>query len=147
MRKSILYRGALMLALGLGACSEGKANPQSAQPAPALASHKMQVTHVNAKQARDLLQTQPRLIVLDVRTPAEFARGHIEGAVNIDFKNSNFKREIAALDMSQDYMIHCRSGGRSRRALTVFKAAGFSKLTHLDGGIIAWNKAGYSSIK
>ena len=107
----------------------------------------MKVTHVDAIKALSLMKSRPELVVLDVRTPAEFASGHINGAINIDFKNSNFATKIAKLDGSQEYLIHCRSGKRSTRSLTTFRTEGFSHIIHMDGGIIGWNKAGLPTIK
>lgn len=71
-------------------------------------------------------------VVIDVRTPAEFAGGHLEGAANIDIQSSTFAAKVAKLDKAVPYFVYCRSGNRSAQAITAMKAAGFSKLT--DGG-------------
>ena len=57
-----------------------------------------------------------KLTVIDVRTPGEFAEGHIPGAKNIDYRNRNFRKRIGKLDKSKEYLVHCRSGGRSAAA-------------------------------
>ena len=62
-------------------------------------------------------------IVLDVRTPAEFAAGHLPGAVNIDVEAPDFGTRIAALDASLPYAVYCRSGNRSGVALAAMAAA------------------------
>src|SRR5689334_11716811 len=55
----------------------------------------------------DKLRTNNNSVILDVRTPSEFARGHIPGAVNIDWNAKNFTENVAALDKSYIYLVHC----------------------------------------
>ena len=132
----------------LPACSKAEtpATPQT----PAIqtaAPQALKVTHVDAKQASALMAAQPDLVVLDVRTPREFTSGHIDGATNIDFKNSNFATQLSALDKDQTYLIHCRSGGRSTASLKAFKKLGFAHIIHMDGGMNGWNKAQLPTVK
>jgi phage shock protein E len=61
--------------------------------------------------------------------------------VNVDFKNANFKEELGKLDRDKEYLIHCRSGGRSTAAKPVFEELGFKAIYHLDGGFIGWEEA------
>lgn len=56
-------------------------------------------------------------VVIDVRTPAEFASGHLEGAINIDVQGSDFDVRIAELDPDGHYVVYCRSGNRSGQAI------------------------------
>ena len=98
------------------------------------------VTHVDAAAATMLLAGGENPTVLDVRTPEEFAEGHIEGAVNVDFKAEDFAGQAAKLDKSKPYLVHCRSGKRSTASLEVFKELGFSQIYHLDGGYLAWEE-------
>ncbi|MEN9510246.1 MAG: thioredoxin [Bacteroidota bacterium] len=81
-------------------------------------------------------------ILVDVRTPAEFAQGNIEGAVNMDFRNERFDSMIAALDKQKTIFVYCASGGRSESAAEQLRQKGFSKVVDLKGGIIAWEGAG-----
>jgi len=147
MNKNLLT----ILAIGtLAACSQADSPTAEAQQAPQQSVQKaaeMQVTHVDASKALETMRARPDLVVIDVRTPGEYASGHIDGAINIDFKNANFATEIAKLDGSQDYLIHCRSGGRSTRSLTLFKEAGFSHIIHMDGGMIGWDKVELPTVK
>lgn len=85
---------------------------------------------------------RPGTVVLDVRTPAEFAEGHLPGAVNIDVSAADFASRVAALDKATPYAVYCRSGNRSAAALEVMKEQGFSAAYHLGGGITAWQSAG-----
>lgn len=76
-------------------------------------------------------------VLLDVRTPAEYAEGHIEGALNIDFENPNFSTEIQRLDPSKPYFVYCRSGNRSGQAVSIMKLQGITNIQELKGGILA----------
>ena len=82
------------------------------------------------------------VITLDVRTPGEFAEGHIEGAQLIDFQSGNFENEISALDKNATYAVYCRSGNRSGQAVKVMHDAGFHYVYNLNGGVIDWANAG-----
>jgi rhodanese-related sulfurtransferase len=75
------------------------------------------------------------LTVIDVRTPGEYAAGHIAGATNIDVEAADFGTKIAALDKKATYLVYCHSGRRSGIAATQMAAAGFAKI--VDGGAMA----------
>ena len=99
------------------------------------------VKHVQSKEAADLI-AKGNIIVLDVRTPDEFAEGHIEGAQNSDFlDDAKFKSEAAKLDKSKTYLVHCQAGGRSTKSLEPLQALGFEHLIHLDDGFGGWKDA------
>jgi len=85
---------------------------------------------------------EPDVIILDVRTPEEFASGHIEGALNIDFNSGDFANEITRLNPSENYAIYCRSGSRSGQAASIMHKAGFHDVSNLNGGVIDWTNAG-----
>lgn len=82
------------------------------------------------------------MTVLDVRTPAEFAEGHLPGAVNIDLSAPDFAARIGELDPAAPYAVYCRSGNRSAEALRLMQEAGFDDVAHLQGGITDWEAAG-----
>ena len=86
--------------------------------------------------------TEPDVIILDVRTPEEFASGHIEGALNIDFNGGDFANEITRLNPSENYAIYCRSGSRSGQAASIMHKAGVHEVSNLNGGVIDWTNAG-----
>lgn len=73
--------------------------------------------------------------VIDVRTPAEFAEGHLEGAVNIDWQDASFADTVSELDKDGTYVIYCRSGNRSGQAIDAMTSMGFTDLT--NGGSVA----------
>jgi rhodanese-related sulfurtransferase len=86
--------------------------------------------------------TEPGVVILDVRTPAEFAEGFIEGARLIDFQSGNFENQIATLDKNSTYAVYCRSGNRSGQAVKVMQDAGFTNVINMNGGVIEWANAG-----
>jgi phage shock protein E len=70
-------------------------------------------------------------VVIDVRTPAEYSAGHVEGALNIDVEDASFQSAISTLDPDVTYLVYCRSGRRSAVAKGVMEQIG---LTVVDGG-------------
>lgn len=76
--------------------------------------------------------------LIDVRTPSEYAEGHLANAVNININDSDFKAKIEALDKTKPILVYCKSGGRSGRACSQLKEMGFTTITDLDGGITDW---------
>jgi len=82
------------------------------------------------------------LVVLDVRTAAEYAEGHVPGAQNIP--HTELAARVAELDgaRARDIVVYCRSGTRAAQALTVLEGAGFKRLFHLQGDYQRWAEAG-----
>ncbi len=99
------------------------------------------VTNMNVSEFSQKI-TETGVVTLDVRTPGEFAEGHIEGAQLIDFQSGNFENEIASLDKDATYAVYCRSGNRSGQAVKVMHDAGFHNVYNLNGGVIDWANAG-----
>lgn len=71
--------------------------------------------------------------IIDVRTPAEFAEGHLEGAINIDLGDPGFASRIAALDPAGSYVVYCHSGNRSAQAATAMADLGFTDVADAGG--------------
>lgn len=98
---------------------------------------------ISATDAAEVLAEPPAdLVVLDVRTPEEFAAGHVDGAQLIDFYGDDFRTRITALDPDTPYLIYCRSGNRSGQTRAIMEDLGFADVVDVDGGIIAWEAAG-----
>jgi len=85
---------------------------------------------------------EPGTVVVDVRTPAEFAAGHVDGAVNIDVESADFASQIATLPNETTYAVYCRSGRRSALATDQMAEAGFTSLVNLEGGVADLQAAG-----
>ena len=73
-------------------------------------------------------------IIVDVRTTAEFASGHLEGAINLDVQAAEFDALIGNLDPDAEYLVYCRSGNRAATAIDRMAALGFTSLEN-GGGV------------
>ena len=118
---------------GVSACTSSA--PASSSSSPATGQH------VAASDFSTAMKT-PSTVVLDVRTPAESASGHLPAGQNINIKGSDFVNRIAGLDKNATYAVYCRSGNRSGTALAQMSAAGFTHVYDLAGGIGAWQNMG-----
>lgn len=100
-------------------------------------------THIERVPAQAFSQavTQDEGIILDVRTPAEFEEGHIAGATIVDWNDPSFSSRVAELDKAKRYLVYCRSGNRSAQAVAAMRKMGFTDITELQGGVIAWEAA------
>jgi rhodanese-related sulfurtransferase len=131
----------------LAGCSPAPATTTTpAAPAAATAGVPQLKRDMTAKEFADLV-AQPGVVVLDVRTPAEFAAGHLQGARNINVEAADFGAQIGALPKDATYAVYCRSGNRSATALSRMQDAGLTRAAHLVGGIGAWQSAGYPVVR
>lgn len=80
------------------------------------------------------------VFVLDVRTPAEFAAGHVPDAVNIP--HDQVAERLADVPKDKDVVVYCRSGRRSDLAAKVLSANGYTRVGHLEGDMQAWEAKG-----
>jgi phage shock protein E len=119
------------------ACSSMPNAPQAAAVAPAFTGEHVAAPDFAAAAA------VPGVTILDVRTPQEFADGHIARALNVDVESTDFTGLVSALDPAKDYAVYCRSGNRSRAAMTAMAGMGYANTVGLDGGITAWTNAGF----
>lgn len=78
-----------------------------------------------------------KFVLVDVREPAEFSAGHIEGAKLVPL--GTLQAEYAKLPKDVTLVVYCRSGHRSAQAVTFLKAHGYGKAVSLDGGFLAWS--------
>jgi rhodanese-related sulfurtransferase len=95
----------------------------------------------------ELAAKKGELVLIDVRTPQEFASGHIEGALNINMLDENFKNELEALDRTKAVSVYCKVGSRSARAAAIMREMGFEEVYDLEGGIRNWNRSGMEIVK
>ncbi len=101
------------------------------------------VVQVSADDAYAITSAPPAdLVVLDVRTPEEFAEGHLDNAVNVDFYANDFAGNLAALDKNVPYVLYCRSGNRSGTTAEQMRSLGFTEVYEVDGGILSWIDVG-----
>jgi rhodanese-related sulfurtransferase len=104
--------------------------------------------HVDAQQAKKILDKDTTVVVLDVRTPQEFnsQTGRLPHAINIPVQELETRLKELEKHRQQPVLVYCRSGNRSMRASAILQKQGF-KLIHLDGGILQWNAAFPPSVK
>jgi len=86
-------------------------------------------------------------VVIDVRTPAEFAEGHLDGAVNMDLEGGVFEQQFSSLNKEGTYAIYCRSGRRSAVAVQLMKDAGYTYVIDLGGLEEAHEATGLEIVK
>lgn len=98
--------------------------------------------NIKPDEAEKLIKENPKILVLDVRTPKEFQQGRIPKATNISIIDPDFDAKLAALDKSQPVIVHCAAGGRSRNSLPKLEEHKFTNVYHLYGGFKAWQEAG-----
>ncbi len=87
------------------------------------------------------------LVVLDVRTPEEFAAGHVPGAINIP--HTELAARVAELEgaRDRDIVIYCRTGRRTGEALGVLEKSGFKRVLHLQGDYTRWSGEHFPVVK
>ena len=110
-----------------------------AMPAPAGSA----VTNVTVGKAQAMMKERAGtadFVIVDVRTPEEFAEGHIAGAVNLDVQAKDFEKKLRALDRKKNYLVYCRTGNRSRKATVAMEALGFRSIFHMNEGIVKWKQ-------
>ena len=99
---------------------------------------------INISDAAQLAKSKPgSLVIVDVRTPAEYAEGHLPGAKNIDFFGPRFEDEISKLPKDKPVLVYCRSGKRAAGAAEMMTGMGMDKVLHMSQGYDDWRKAGY----
>jgi phage shock protein E len=86
-------------------------------------------------------------VIVDVRTPAEFASGHLDGAVNIDIQAADFDTAIMQLPLDGNYIIYCKSGNRAGQALSAMTAMGFTSMVNAGSVADASSATGLSIVQ
>jgi thioredoxin 1 len=86
----------------------------------------------------------PAAPIIDVRTASEFAKAHLQNAINVDINGGQFREEISRLDKSKPVFVYCLSGGRSASAVGQMRSLGFKEVYELEGGLMKWRAANLS---
>lgn len=130
---------ATMFVAAASIADQAAPTPGQGAAAPAAASASLPLISPQALLERQA-KKDPSLFVLDVRTPKEFAEGHVPGAVNVP--HDQVASQLAAIPKDRDVVLYCRSGRRTELAGEVLRANGYTKLEHLQGDMQAWLKDG-----
>ncbi len=127
--------GCVALCVGLGVLAEELSPPPKG------------FHDLKSPKAAVVLKKFGGFVILDIRTPKEFAAGHLKDAKNIDFFADNFAARLDKLDKTKPYLVHCASGGRSGRSMKAFKDKGFTTIYHLSDGYRGWVAAKQPVVK
>lgn len=98
------------------------------------------VEKVDAAEAVEIIEAGEHTVI-DVRTPAEFAAGHVDGSENIDVSAGSFEQQVEQLDKAEEYVVYCQSGNRSAQAADKMAELGFTEIVD-GGGIVDLQSAG-----
>jgi thioredoxin len=98
-------------------------------------------TELSATEFAARIKDLPTAVIIDVRTPEEFSKGHLINALNYDWNGTEFDKQIAQLDKAIPVFVYCLSGGRSSVAAYKMRADGFTQVYEMDGGIMKWRSA------
>jgi rhodanese-related sulfurtransferase len=108
--------------------------------APAAVSAGSPAPEISAEEALSQRQSGDGPVFLDVRTPEEFASGHVPGAVNIPIKELSTR--LAELEKDDRLVVYCERGTRSALAIDTLVGAGYTDVSHLTGDMAGWRAAG-----
>jgi uncharacterized repeat protein (TIGR02543 family) len=105
-----------------------------------------EIHDLTAQEANSLIQNNSgssSFVIMDVRTPAEYATGSILNAININFSAGDFSSKLEQMDRDKTYLIYCQTGARSSQAGETMAGMEFTSIYTLDGGLNAWVNAGH----
>jgi len=123
--KHLFLLGISILFLFTVSCSTGQTNTQALDP----------------KTFAGKLSANAGATLIDVRTPKEFSKGHIEHALNYNWNGDDFDKQIETLDKTKPVFVYCLSGGRSGEAAEKMRNSGFKEVYELSGGMMEWRNA------
>lgn len=143
----VLVVSALFLAACGGSASSVTVENSTDAAASEEAASAAGLRRVSADDGAAIQASPPEgLVILDVRTPEEFAEGHLDGAMMVDFYEDDFAIQLGELDRDAPYLLYCHSGGRSGQTLAMMEELGFTDVADVSGGIVAWHEAGLQTI-
>jgi phage shock protein E len=103
-------------------------------------SLKRQLTNLSPEEFARYLQKGQSATLIDVRTPEEYERGCLPGAINISYLTPDLWDRLEQLDPTGCYLVYCRTERRSLRVCTLLQNGGFREVYNLDGGLLAWEE-------
>lgn len=130
MNKNIFI---LFIAIILNSCTNGQT--------------KQEPYKLSAPEFSEKINTTGNAVIVDVRTPGEFEKGHLKNAVNINWNGNDFDSRITSLDKSKPVFVYCLSGGRSGNAADRMRKAGFENVIEMPGGMMEWRANNLPEIK
>lgn len=137
----VLWLLVAVLALGLVACATQPTKPMSAKDF--VAEAKKHITEISVAEAKAKIESGAPVVVLDVREPKEYKKGHLPKAVNLPRGLLEFKVAKVIPNKNAYIIVYCKSGGRSALAAWTLRKMGYKNAVSMAGGWKAWVKAGY----
>jgi rhodanese-related sulfurtransferase len=131
---------ALVLALAVGACATQQKQAMTTEEM--VAEAKESICEVTVSEAKEMLDKGDCLF-LDCREPKEFKMGHVPGAMNIPRGLLEFQVTKKVPDKGTKIVMYCKKGGRGCLAACTLCRMGYENVMNMDGGWLAWEKAGY----
>ena len=95
---------------------------------------------VSANDFNQMISNDKSAIIIDVRTPEEFNKGHLRNSLNVNWFDENFDENLKIFNKDLPVLVYCLSGGRSSQANEKIQSLGFKNVYELDGGILEWRK-------
>ncbi len=144
MHKRLLAASVAALAtvsIGLAGCSSSEPEPAAVQSPGVAVQAPASPERVDAATFSEVVAS-PGVQIIDVRSPEEFAEGHIDGAVNFNVEGPDFLDQISTLDPAGTYAVYCRSGNRSQGAVATMADNGITGIYELESGTTGWQGAG-----
>jgi len=140
MKNVLLFLGSILILMG---CNPNSTNTTEKQTGDEPDSF---IRNIDSQAFKKLMESGQGL-VLDVRTPQEVTQGYIPEASVIDIYDRNFEEKIKALPKDKEIYVYCTSGVRSMQAAKILQKNGFDKVYNLGGGIVDWQRKGFSIVR
>jgi thioredoxin len=102
------------------------------------------ITDLTPKAFSEKITTTPNAQIIDVRTPQEFASGHLDNALNIDWLSDEFEVNAKKLDKTKPVFVYCKTSNRSPKAAEKLEELGFVTIYNMQGGLLKWDAEGFS---
>jgi len=134
-------RSSTVFSVFLLSIASGCAEAQEGSDVPVVNAAQPMGSDLDATSFKTELE-KGQALLLDVRTPTEYASGHIPGSVNLDWTAAEYETQFATLDPKTPILLYCHSGGRSEQAREYLEGRGYSA-KHLTTGFVGWKRAGY----
>lgn len=145
---SLFLSAGLLLVIVLTSCSSPSANSEETTAAPASEqSSAQQVTKVPSLQADELLKLMQdeKIILLDTRSPKEYASGHLQSSRFVNFETFHIDK-VGDIPKDAEIVLYCAVGGRSNRIAKQLISAGYQNVRELEGGIVKWKEQGHAVV-
>lgn len=111
------------------------------------AQNKSTVNRLSALEVAAKIKENSNIQLLDVRTPSEYEKGHVDGAINANINNDDFKNQISSLAKDKPVIVYCLSGPRANAAAKQLRNAGFNNVVEMPGGMMEWRAKNLPEIK